>query len=295
MLATDARRDSAVSCRRRDILRLTVKEYQKWADKVEEGFKRAARFLHREMIFNARDLPYQSQLTALAAIMAVLEDGAITVTARQHIARWFWCGVFGEIYGGPTETQLVRDFSEVSKWVRGGQEEPSTIRDAIFQANRLLTLRTRNSAAYKGVHALLMRDGSRDFRTGEPIEEQTYFDDRIDIHHVFPRAWCDRRRIDSTVYNSIINKTALSAGTNRMIGGRAPSVYLQTLQRNAKINKGVMDGILSSHRIPADTLRADDFQGYFEARGNALIERIEKAMGKPASREEGVFRVATSA
>ncbi len=291
LLATNARPDAAVSCRRRDILRLSVEEYKEWADRVEEGFKKAAKFLHGQKVFNARDLPYQSQLTALAAIMAVLEQSADTVTARQQIARWYWCGVFGEIYGGPTETQLVRDFSEVSKWLRGGQEEPSTIRDAIFQAYRLLTLRTRNSAAYKGLHALLMRDGSRDFRTGDPIEEQTYFDDRIDVHHVFPRAWCVRRQIASTVFNSIINKTALSAGTNRMIGGRAPSVYLRTLQRNANIDIDVMDDTLSSHRIPADKLRSDDFQGYFEARGNALLERIEKAMGKPASREEGVFHV----
>ena len=46
-----------------------------------------------------------------------------------------------------------------------------TIQDANFQANRLLTPRTRNSAAYKGIHPLLMRDGSRDFRTSETRPE----------------------------------------------------------------------------------------------------------------------------
>ena len=295
LLTTNARSGAAISCRRRDILRLTVEDYKNWAKKVEDGFKKAARFLRKEKIFAARDLPYQSQLTAMAAIMADLETGADTVGAQNMIARWYWCGVFGEIYGGPTETQLTRDFSEVSKWVRGGQEEPSTIRDAIFQSNRLLTLRTRNSAAYKGIHALLMRDGSSDFRTGDPIEEQTFFDDNIDIHHVFPRVWCERRRIDPGVFNSIINKTALSARTNRMIGGRAPSVYLGTLERNANIDTDTMDGIVSTHGILAKRLRADDFQGFFEARGNALLGRIEMAMGKPASRDEGVFDIGASA
>lgn len=66
--------------------------------------------------------------------------------------------------------------------VRGEVIEPITIQESSFQPNRLLTLRTRNSSAYKGLYALLMRDGGRDFRTGEPIEAQTFFDDKVDIH-----------------------------------------------------------------------------------------------------------------
>jgi hypothetical protein len=48
--------------------------------------------------------------------------------------------------------------------------EPRTVRDAQFQAERLLTLRSRNSAAYKGLYALQMKRGGRDFRTGNPID-----------------------------------------------------------------------------------------------------------------------------
>src|SRR3712207_8624804 len=47
--------------------------------------------------------------------------------------------------------------------------------DANFAPARLLTLRPRNSAAYKGLYALLMRDGALDFRSGYPIDLQTYF------------------------------------------------------------------------------------------------------------------------
>jgi hypothetical protein len=35
-----------------------------------------------------------------------------------------------------------------------------------------------------------MRDGGREFLTGEPIEAQTFFDDKLDIHHIFPEKWC---------------------------------------------------------------------------------------------------------
>jgi hypothetical protein len=75
---------------------------------------------------------------------------------------------------------------ELVDYVRNGVTEPKTVQDANLDANRLLSLRSRNSAAYKGIHALLMRSGCQDFRTGETITMQTFFDDSIDIHHIFP-------------------------------------------------------------------------------------------------------------
>jgi hypothetical protein len=103
--------------------------------------------------------------------------------------------------------------------------------DANFAPSRLLTLQTRNSAAYKGLSALLLREGGKDFRTGNTIEESIYFDDKVDIHHIFPQAWCAGQNIDRRRYNSIINKTPLDAKTNRLIGGNAPSHYLARLQK----------------------------------------------------------------
>ena len=289
LLATKDR-GGAVSCRRRDILRLQADEYKAWADRTEDGFVSAARFLHEQKFFNSRDLPYQTQLVPLAAILTDLGKLADAHGARQKISQWFWCGVLGEIYGGANETLFARDLPEVVNWVRNDKADiPSTVQDANFQPNRLLTLRTRNSAAYKGIYALLMRDGSRDFCSGSPVEAQTFFDDRIDIHHIFPRNWCVNNGIERGIFNSIINKTAISARCNRSIGGRAPSQYLDTLQRNAKISARDMDDILGSHRIPSACLWSDDFYGFFERRAEELIKSVEQAMHKSVTREEGLF------
>ncbi len=292
LLATKARPGRALGCKRNDILGLRVEEYREWADRVEKRLIEAAKFVHGQKIFRARDLPYQTQLVPLAAILVDLGGDGETEGTRQKIARWYWCGVFGEAYGSAIETLFARDLPEVTGWVKGDSaDEPTTIRDANFQASRLRTLRTRNSAAYKGVHALLMRDGSRDFRTGEPIEVQTFFDDNIDIHHVFPQSWCRKQGIKGSDFNSIVNKTAIAARTNRKIGGYAPETYLRGLQRDADISEEQLDKILASHRIPADRLRENDFRGFFAARGEALCRAIESAMGKRVDREDGAFSI----
>jgi hypothetical protein len=274
-----------ISCKRKEILRLTVDEYKEWADRADGGFLQAARFLRRQRIFDARDLPYRTQVVPLAAVLAWLERDAEPDGVQAKLAQWYYCGVLGELYGSAVESRFARDLPEIASWVCDDAPPPKTVKDANFIPNRLYTLRTRNSAAYKGIHALLMREGCLDFRTGQTIEEQIYFEDQIDIHHIFPRSWCDQNGVDTGRRDCIVNKTPLSARTNRIIGGNAPTVYIPSLQRTASIEDSRMDSILQSHVVDPASIRADDFEAFFRAREDALLSLIGQAMGKPVMRE----------
>jgi hypothetical protein len=284
-LATGGPVDAApgISCKRKDILRLSLEDYKTWIGPVVGGLEAAAKLLFEQKLFAARDLPYRTQLVPLAAILATLGAAADNAGVRAKLMRWYWCGVFGELYGGAIETRFTKDLPEVLEWIEGGTE-PDTVIDANFSPARLLTLRTRNSAAYKGLSAILLRDGGQDFRSGKPVEAAMYFDDRIDIHHIFPQDWCKKRGIERRRFNSIVNKTPLDARTNRMISNNAPSVYLGRLQKSAGIDAATMDGILASHVINPAPMRSDDFDTFFAKREEALLDRIERAMGKPIAR-----------
>jgi hypothetical protein len=281
---TEAQKAPAITCKRKDLLRLTLAAYQQWAGDAISGFIRAARFMHAQSIFSARDLPYRTQLVPLAAIFAVLGDRADQDGVRAKLARWFWCGVFGELYGGAVESRFAKDLPEVLAWIDGGPE-PDTVVDANFASTRLFSLRTRNSAAYKGLYAILIKDGGLDFRSGEGISSQMYFDDKIDIHHIFPQDYCRKNNIDPKRFDCIVNKTALSARTNRIIGGHAPSEYLKRIKKSVGIDDTRMKEILASHVIDAQALHADDFDCFFALRESELLNRIEKTMGKPIQRE----------
>jgi len=52
---------SAISAKRAAILNLKLATYQKWADRLEAGFKIAARFLRKELVLSTRDLPYRTR------------------------------------------------------------------------------------------------------------------------------------------------------------------------------------------------------------------------------------------
>lgn len=270
----------AIGARRADMLRLELPDYREWAPRIVEGLIEAAKFLHRQYLYDTRFLPYGSQLVPLSAILAVTGDRWSDPACLDKLARWFWCGVLGELYGGTTETRFARDLPDVLAWIEGG-DEPRTVTEAAFAPARLRSLRRRNSAAYKGLYARLLSKGAMDLRTGAKPEMQVYFDEQIDIHHVFPQAWCKQRNVDMGVADSIINKTPLSARTNRMIGAAAPSIYVQRLVKSHDDDSAKVDRLLKTHLISPETLRADDFHAFVRAREAALLKEVEEAMGKP--------------
>ena len=274
-----------VSCNHSALLNMPVEAYEQWSEAITAGFTSAARFLHRLGIYWWRDVPYVSQLTALAALFAVRENEPLSAVETKKVQRWFWCGIFGELYGSSTETRIANDVEDLIRWLGGEEAEPRTIGAAIFSESRLDTLYTRSSAAYKGVHALLMYSGSVDFLTGERIDVANFFSEYFDIHHIFPRSWCEKRAIPSDRYNTIVNKSAISARTNRKIGGRAPSEYCALLDKDTNAAEVALDGILESHLIDPESLRADNFDGFYVARKAALVDGIEAAMGKAALRD----------
>ena len=271
-----------VSCKKKDVLALRLTSYKKYADNLCKGFTIAEKLLQEERIFSSRDLPYSTQLIPLAAICTVLMDGnrIFTATVKNMVKQWYWCGVFGELYGSANESRYANDITQVIKWITDGGDLPKTVTDFFFNPTRLLSLQSRQSAAYKGIMALILKNHARDFISGAEMDFSTYSDERIDIHHIFPRLYCIGQRYDKAKWNSIINKTPISASSNREIGGVAPSVYLEKLERKGSVLPSDLDGYVETHWIDHSFLRNDDFQNFIIDRAKKLLHAIEQATGR---------------
>ncbi len=131
---------------------------------------------------------------------------------------------------------------------------------------------------------LIQREGARDFFWKARIQELDLEEIALDIHHIFPKAWCEEQGIKPATYNSVINKTAISYKANRMIGGKAPSSYLRSVQDHSQVQMGddAMNAILESHFITPQSLREDDFNQFFALRQQSLLAIVAQAMGKQA-------------
>lgn len=117
--------------------------------------------------------------------------------------------------------------------------------------------------------------------SGDPISHTTGFALPVDIHHIFPRAWCRKKKVSDQKCNSIVNKAPLTSPTNRKLGGNAPSEYLDRLVRDGAITSSRLEDVLKSHWIEPHILRTDAFDVFLRDRAIQLLEAIEAAMGRP--------------
>ena len=274
----------AVSCKKKDVLSLEYEEYLASRDAVLEGFEIARNLLLTyECVYRRRDLPYATQLIPLSAICAHLgRKRCAEPNAIKVISRWYWCGILGEMYGGANETRYANDIEDIVDEVEGRPSQRRTVNAAFFSATRLLTLRTRLSAAYKGIMALLYKARCRDLMNDTTMDVVNSITGAPDIHHIFPEAYCEKAGIPRERYDCVVNKTPILYATNRSIGGSAPSAYLpRILSKVGGMDEGDLRDRVGSHLASFDLMMADDFDGFFLDRASRLLDLIEAAMGKP--------------
>jgi hypothetical protein len=161
---------------------------------------------------------------------------------------------------------------------------PASFTEAKFTAARLNTMSSRNSAAYKGVLALLLKQGCIDWTySREPISAVIFEDQQVDVALIFPKTWCEKHGIGRERRDSIVNKTPLTHRTRRIMGNQGPDAYLRQLEAEAGLPANWLDETVGTHLIDAKYLRGGpggpDFDGFFEARAASLLALIAEAMG----------------
>ncbi|WP_406384027.1 DUF262 domain-containing protein [Streptomyces sp. NBC_00117] len=271
---------AAVSCKRRDLLDLPLADFVRLAPELAEAFAWVGDFLERQCIVRHNDLPYKTQLVPLAAVRAILSDETEGLGPEEKIEQWYWCGVLGEMYGGSTETRFTRDVEQLVDWIRQEDRSPDTVADAFFFAERLDSLTTRNSAAYKGIYALLIKQGTVDWHyTDAPLSPGRLDEYSVDVRQIFPKAWFRRGNSQGLPTNSIVNKTPLSyRATMDMLG--APSSYLSTLIAASDMRPEWFDDVVATHLIDPESLRESDYKRFYIDRSRQLQDLVQSAMGK---------------
>lgn len=273
---------------REDILTLTLDGYLKAADKLQITFQEVAEFLRQRCIFSVEQVPYTAQIIPLAVILARLAHVPGCLSSEQawdKINRWFWSGVFGELYGSEAvKLRAARDVEEVSDWVLGNREdEPKSVREAEFEESRLNTAGV-SSGIYHALYALLMARGARDWRSAKTFDKNTFFELSTGFHQIFPDAWCEKFEIDDELAKSVLNHTPMGKRTEVVIDGHSPARYLSRVQSKSILEDAEFDTVLASHELNPELLLQADFDGFIRDRRERFIGMIEHAMGKPAIR-----------
>lgn len=218
----------------------------------------------------------------MAAVWSKVHErkGAEVAQARTMLSQYFWCSVFTGSYDSSPNSQAARDVVQLEKWLDGGPE-PDVLKSYLFDPDELLVAPTGRRALYRAVVALTLRQGAKDFHTGEDITTQRISDGKIDAHHVFPREWLKQNAADAAA-DLILNQALIGKQTNRTIKDRAPSAYLADVEQALKY-AGIKE-LLESHLLPPDAesgLRSDDYDRFLLERQELILVELERATGRP--------------
>ncbi|MGX1739582.1 GmrSD restriction endonuclease domain-containing protein [Corynebacterium flavescens] len=274
---------------RGDIVKLTLNEYKSASASLRITFREVAAFLAQRCIFSIEQVPYTEQIIPLAVILARLAQRSGVLSSQEawdKINQWFWCGVFGELYGSSAvKLRAARDVEEVTEWVSGTTEEiPKTVRDARFRESRLLSV-DAHDGVWHGIYALLMSRGAQDWRTGEEFNRKTVESLRPGFYAIFPLNWCQRHGVDKVLAESVLNRTPMGKRTEVVIDGNSPARYLPRVQSKSIMEDPEFDAVLESHDLDPELLHAAKAEEFFIDRRERFVGIVEHALGKPVIRD----------
>jgi hypothetical protein len=272
--------EAAPTCKRSDVLKMTVAQIRAGWDAVIEALADGYQLLREDCgVILPLWLPYVTIIVPLAAIgaKARLVTGPAAGANREKMKRWFWCSVFGQVYENAPNSKAARDFTEVTRWLAGGAE-PQAVAALVFDPKSLHQTTPRQRAVYRGSIALILRNEARDFHKGNRITAKMIRDEKMDDHHIFPQAYIAEtlKGVKSEQRDCILNRTLIDKTTDIRIGKRAPSDYLKEMKRELGTK---FDAILTSHLLPHDTqtpLLNDDFDAFLKQRERLLWQKIQE-------------------
>ena len=240
---------------------------------------------HEFGAISSRYLPYVSILPALAAAHRAAAELPANrrLDAHRKVRYWYWASVFTNRYSGAVESTSARDFQDLQSWFESDLAEPGLIGE-FRERFRGLDLRRetrRGTSVYNGIFNLIVLRGAQDWITGvSPLH------DDLDDHHIVPKSWGKGRSL-STSIDSILNRTPLSADTNRnAIRNRLPNQYLPDLIKDNG-DTGIR-AALESHLISPvafdillrDPFRPADYEEFIAERMRTTLEAIEDLLIK---------------
>ena len=272
----------------KEILISNADDFHKEWDSAIDALENAIKLLKHPQEFgvvSTQYLPYVSILPVFSALQAACSKLPPNekLDAQRKIRHWYWGSIFTKRYSGSVESTSSRDYLDVLEWFRDDNAEPAIVHDfnARFRNIELKKENKKNTSVYNGIFNLLVIHGARDWITGNIPQYED-----LDDHHIVPKSRATNQ-LEGININTILNRTPLSADTNRnIIGSRLPNEYLPSLIDQS--GEDEVRNILESHFISAAALdillrnpfEKDDYDAFILERQRTILEAIENLLIK---------------
>ena len=255
-------------------------ELRSAAAATEEAYRRAVDFLATHIrVDGAAVLPYINQFTVLGEIFRCLPDP----DAAQYttINQWFWRTALSGYFSGWNTGNMASDLKAVHEFAKGTTAQIS-LAVPKPKADIWLTRTFRlNNAHAKLLAIVLAHHDPFDMLTGQrlDISRALAWINIKEFHHIFPRAYLERKGERQERINCLANFMMLTSASNKKISDRAPSDYLKDVEAAAGATLGEW---LQSNLVTEECFQAamrDDFDKFISLRAEVIHQAVWEKTG----------------
>jgi hypothetical protein len=286
------------SIKDRDLIKIDSEILNKdeWKRVVEIAEKKVlSRLFYRSNYGIGEDierwLPYSTIVIPLLALYLKHKHPDV-----GKIDKWYWSVVFSESYSGSTESKIMKDFREVSRWFDDNLLLPEVVKDLRVQmrtrAYSLKDVKRVGSSLYKGVFNLIFMNNPIDFYE---LEDIAY--NELNDHHIFPKNFLKVVNVDPDI---VLNRTLIFDRTNKIISNKSPEDYIKEMieiQRKKNVSHNEAEDkikeILEKHFIncemyeilkntskdlPKEKIK-ENFERFIDLREKLILAKIKELIG----------------
>ncbi len=274
--------------RKKEVLVDDIIDFKNKWDNAVNTIEKAIKILKHPQeygVSSSQYLPYVSIIPVFSALLNQIEKIPFEekLNAHRKLRHWYWASVFTNRYSGSVESTSASDFLAIKNWFYDKEVEPSLLYEFKYRF-RNIELRKetkKGTSVYNGIFNLLVIKGARDWITGNIPQNGN-----INDHHIVPASW-GKENIQGNLIHSILNRTPLSAETNRdVINDKLPNEYLPKLITTN--GKDEVEKILDSHFISTKALNIllrnpftpEDFEEFIIERQKTIFDAIENLLIK---------------
>ncbi len=252
--------------------------------RAKEGLRFTVNFLRANAGIENDSLLSSPLLVIPVAVFAMSRSLQMTEVEQRELLHWLFVANSTGHYSASSETILDADLNVL---FRGGG--PTQLLDLVKQqfgrirfTDKDFAMRSPRNPLYSTTYLALRHAGAKDWGSGLVIslthQGRTH---AIESHHIFPKAMLADKGFDKAEINEIANLAFISGGKNRMLGIKAPDIYLPLVVKE----KGEQS--LAAQRIPLapELWRLENFREFLAARRRDLASAVNEFLDSIA--EEG--------
>ncbi|MDG4764422.1 DUF262 domain-containing protein [Solwaraspora sp. WMMD406] len=242
---------------------------------VVNGLKGAIDFVRKELNVEKLDnLPYSSLLVPLAVFFASESSKSVPYTdgQRRQLLRWIWKSCWSLRYGRQVTRSLEVDIAEIVRMKSGLASRLDDfavhLDDRTFLENRF----NLNTVITKTFVLMLAQAHPRSLVSGQSVDlsEVLRSYNRNEFHHLYPQAFLRSRQVSAENHSYLANMCFISSIDNKVLGGRAPSVYKPDVAKDPDV--------LARAFCPDRELWDDNYSDFVRARANLLCKEAQRQM-----------------